>query len=138
MIDTWTRCFVAPALCALVMMGCGGGTEGPETFTVSGTASYNGEPLSSGDIVFRPASGEGQSWAGKIENGKFSFDSTAGDKRVEITAYQEAPAPTQYADSGEGASQVQYIPAEFNSNSTLTETVSDSGDNTFTFDLKGE
>jgi hypothetical protein len=132
-----SRLLLTAGLGLALLAGCGG-SDGPELVPVAGQVKFNGAPLPEGSIVFRPAEGPGQSYAGRIENGQFAFESTTGPKRVEITAYREVPAPAQYQDSGEGASRVQYIPKTYNENSTLQETVSESEDqNQFTFELKG-
>ena len=59
---------------------------------------------------------------------------TEGPKRVEITATRESPTP-----AADGLpNYVSYIPAAYNSQSTLTAEVKPGGDNTFTFDLKSQ
>lgn len=113
---------------ALTAVGCGDGTDQRQ---VSGTVTLDGQPVEKGEIAFYPASGNGAPQGGPITDGKFQFQALAGEKRVEITATREAatPAPDGLPN------YVSYIPAKYNSQSTLTETVQDSGANTFTFEL---
>jgi len=114
---------------ALVSVGCGGNSDGQRE--VSGTVSLDGQPIENGEIVFHPVSGDGAAQGGPIKDGKFQFQATAGEKRVEITATREAatPAPDGLPN------YVSYIPAQYNSKSTLKETVQENSDNEFEFKL---
>lgn len=127
-----------------IVVGCGGGPEGPSTVLVSGTVNYDGDPLPEGRIILRPAEGEGRSYSGRIENGSFSFESEPGAKRVEITATREVevdsseltPEEQEQMEPGETTVPEQYIPERYNKKSELTEEVTEGGDNDFTFDLE--
>ena len=77
---------------------------------------------------------QGTPQAGQIVNGKFECRVSDGQKRVEITATRESPTPAP-----DGLPNfVSYIPAAYNSQSTLTAEVKPDGENTFTFDLKSQ
>ncbi|MEZ5943095.1 MAG: hypothetical protein R3C18_17010 [Planctomycetaceae bacterium] len=123
---------------ALLLNGCGGGDDGPTTYTVSGTVTLNGETLSQGDIIFRPADGTGQSYAGKVVDGAYQFECEAGEKKVEITSYREVPGQTREDNPGEVVNVTeQIVPANYNVNSELKASISaDTTENNF--DLTGD
>jgi len=122
-------------LCLLALtIGCG--PRGPKMHAVSGTVTYNGQPLPEGDIIFAPATPGEVEDAGKVVNGKFAFQARAGDKKVKILASREEGS----VDPQMGAApRVQYIPAEYSSaeKTELTAEVSENGKNEFTFTLTG-
>lgn len=110
---------------ALLLNGCGGGDDGPTTYTVSGTVTLNGESLPQGDIIFRPADGTGQSYAGKIVDGAYQFESEAGEKKVEITSYREVPGQTREDNPGEVVNVTeQIVPENYNVKSDLNASIS--------------
>ena len=122
---------------SVIVFGCGP-TERAEdpTYAVSGTVTLDGEPLAEGEIYFlTPA--EGQVDILSIENGKFEGEAKAGSRRVEIRAYkmEEAEVPADMPGLELEPSKVNYLPAAYNTESTLTADVSDSKPNEFTFEL---
>lgn len=85
---------VAAALAVMLLVGCGA-----KSTSVSGTVSYNGEPVKKGAISFRPTNGAGQSFATTIENGQYSADrATPGPKKVIIVGVRDV---NYYASSEE-------------------------------------
>jgi len=115
--------------CALATVGCSDG--GPSREDVSGTVTFDGQPLESGEILFFPAGGGGTPEGGTIAGGKFEFQATAGAKRVEITATREEGGP-----AADGLpNYVSFIPPRYNSQSTLTQTVEVGSANSFVFEL---
>jgi hypothetical protein len=129
---TWSVC-TALAACAL-SLACGCGPAGIVTHPVSGSVTFDGQPVAEGEIIFRvPDSAQG-SYAAKIHDGRYELESTAGAKRVEITAYRTVE--TAAAPSGEGAQNRQmYLPAKYNEQSQLRAEVTAAGPNTFDFAL---
>jgi hypothetical protein len=110
-------------------LGCGGG--GPKEYPVTGTVTFDGQPVEQGEIIFFP-SDMGKPYASAIVSGKFECRVPVGEHRVEITATRESPTP-----ASDGLPNYEsYIPAEYNTESTLTASVADGGDNTFTFELQ--
>jgi len=121
------------AASAVILAGCG--PSGPTTHTVSGTVTFDGAPVAQGEIVFRDAAGQEKSYGGQISNGKYSFDSSPGAKKVEISAMREVPGEWDTSNPGEKVPLMeQYIPEKYNAESTLTAKVT--GANTINFELK--
>ena len=125
-------CFLIVASVGL-FIGCG--PSGPETYTASGEVTFDGEPVTEGEIIFRAADGASGSWEARIENGSYKLETTPGAKRVEITARRKVEG-TATADSGEPALSFQaYIPDKYNKKSELTANVTADGTNEFDFPL---
>lgn len=73
---------LAVALGAAALTGCGGAVA-----TVSGSVSYDGEPVGDGYITFTPADGKGQDGGGPIANGTYSVTGLPpGPKVVKVIA----------------------------------------------------
>ncbi len=84
--------FAVPTLSLLTAMfaivGCDGGDSAQR---VSGSVTFNGQPVESGYITFSPTSA-GQSFAAPIVGGKYSSDkAAAGSYQVLVTATNDAP-----------------------------------------------
>lgn len=110
-------------------VGCG--PTGPKVFPISGTVTYNGQPVPDGSIVLL-APGEVDE-SGQITAGKFAFSAKAGQKRVKIMASR----PDGPVDPQMGVAPLkQYIPAKYSSEQTeLTIEVTEAGKNEFPLDL---
>ena len=134
----------APAWISLVLSvpclstGCGGGTsDGPDLFPVTGTVQFDGTPVEEGRILFRTDSGAGRAYSTEIKNGSYTLEIEPGPVKVEVTASRVIPGkfgePASPDEEPPPLSEM-YIPAKYNSESTLTANVS-AGDNTIPFDL---
>ena len=118
-------------LILLATTGCGGG---PEMYDVSGTVTFDGQPVERGEISLDPDDARLSPDAGVIEQGRFSFPAKPGKKTVRIRASR--PLPPERQDAPEmGTLYEDYIPAKYNRQSTLTADISPGGDNQFTFEL---
>jgi hypothetical protein len=116
----------------LFLAGCG--QSGPAEYSVTGSVTLDGQPIEQGEVQFIPADKQGTPQTGQIVNGKFECRVSEGQKRVEITATRESPTP-----AADGLPNfVSYIPAAYNSQSTLTAEVKAGGDNAFTFTLQSQ
>lgn len=120
------------AVLVSLLLGCGPG--GPTLHEVSGTATMDGTPLPSGDIVLDPVDGIGPSASGRIVDGKFELMAAAGSKRVDIRGVRETGKTGLYGE----AEVESIVPAKYNVNSELTTEVKDDGPTTMTFDLKSK
>jgi hypothetical protein len=121
------------AWCALAIAGCGPGDGRVE---VSGSVTFDGKPIERGSIVFTPEV-KGSPDGGKIIDGQFRLRALVGKHRIKI----EASRPTgPFVPSMGGHVHEEYIPARYNSKTTLSEEVTPGGDNSFSFRLtsKGE
>lgn len=119
-------------------LGCNGGSDAPPTFPVSGTVTFDGAPVESGDIHFESdVKGEAPD-SGSIVNGKYSLKAKEGKKKVKITASRAVPGKTTKGAMGEDiVVKEDYIPAKYNTNSELAETV-EAVPNSFDFELKSD
>lgn len=76
--STWQWCGVAVALVGLLVIGCGKG--GAARYDVSGSVTYEGQPVPVGSIVFEPDGSKGNSGPSghaQIKDGK--YDTTLED-----------------------------------------------------------
>src|SRR5690242_9393536 len=90
--------FMKPTLCIVLwasfagLTGCSG--NGPELIPITGTVTFDGQPIPTGNITLMAADGKIAPDAGNILNGQFTFSAKAGLKRVEIQAERlGAPDP---------------------------------------------
>lgn len=121
------RAFLITAVLSVSLWGCGSssGVSGPDKSRVSGTVTWNGAPLPSGQIRMIDAEGDSpRTYVGDISEGRFEFDVTPGRKRVEIRAFRE----DQSAGGDPNAPDPQYLPARYNDQTTLEADIGDSND----------
>jgi len=103
---------------------------------VKGTVTLDGAPVPEGDIIFLDAGNQLAPYAGKIQDGRFEFQSTEGKKRVEIRASRMEKLPEgQTGAMGETEAPVDYIPQRYNLDSELTAEVTPDGEGEFDFPL---
>lgn len=127
----------AVRVCGLLAAGLafavGCGSAGPRTYEVTGSVTFDGQPVEEGYITFKPADGRSAPASEKIVGGEYRLQATAGAKRIEIKG-QRFIGP-ENAVMGARARE-QYIPARYNLDSELEEEVTADGENRFDFDLK--
>ncbi|MFG0262992.1 MAG: hypothetical protein ACF788_11425 [Novipirellula sp. JB048] len=116
-------------------VGCGGGSD-LDLHPVTGTVTFDGEPIPEGRVQFRALEGDQRSFAGKIENGAYSVETFTGPMRVEVRAsrlipgkFDETSNPGEKTPVGE-----MYIPEKYNSRSELSADIPAGGD-VVNFDL---
>jgi hypothetical protein len=134
--------FAVPSLSLLTAMltivGCGGGNSAQ---VVSGSVTYNGQPVENGYITFSPTSA-GQSFAAPIVGGKYKSDkAAAGQFQVLITATMDAPIAASREEAAKQSAErrkkgpPQHIPEDAAGNGQTLEVKS--GDQVLDFALTG-
>jgi hypothetical protein len=127
--------FMRPISCLFLLLsfaslaGCGG--SGRDSIPITGTVTFDGQPIPTGNITLMAADGKIAPDAGSIVNGHFSFSAKAGLKRVEIQAERMGALDPEM----KSPNRIQYIPAKYNAESTLSADVSATS-TSFTFDLR--
>lgn len=137
-----THCLSA-VLIAACLAGCGG-TDGPPRVPVEGAVTFQGQPIEKGSILFIPTNDTtGPSTGGTIESGRYELEHergpVIGTLRVEIRADREfgydITEPTESVKHIGEPFPENEIPTEYNDESVLTVTTTESGDNRFDFHL---
>ncbi len=124
---------------ALLSAGCG--PSGPERAIVTGAVTYQGQPIANGVIRFVPTGQtKGPAAGASIENGTYEANLkggvVVGVNRVEITAVQPRSDPAGRDIAAMEGAGVQYIPEQYNLQSTLNVTIESGGPFVKNFDLK--
>jgi hypothetical protein len=124
MIRSLDRCTSLLVLAGL-LAGCG--AKGPQRVAVSGTVTFDGQPVNDGQVVFTPQA-DGMTAAGPIVAGRYNIATERGPSpglnNVRITANR--PTGRKVQAGGYAASQApqdvmeQYIPAKYNDSSELS------------------
>ena len=146
----WVSNLMAVTLFSTLTVGCGV-AEGPFRVPVSGTVELDDSPLLTGVIRFIPIGEQGGPAASaRIIGGEFEFSSEDGpviaNHRVEIEATEflefaiddETAFAAEFEQTGMSPLANNPIPAIYNIQSNLTASVSDTRDQSFTFNLKTE
>lgn len=124
------------SLAALLLIvgstGCTKRAKLPSQAEVKGTVNLDGKAMPDGDITFS-LPGEVPSSL-PIQNGSFSGKAPIGKNRVEVRAYK-AGTPTKMGDQTFGGEKENYIPAQYNTGSTMSADVVSGGANDFKFDV---
>jgi len=117
----------------LMVLGCDSKSD---LYPVSGTVTFDGQPVKEGDIIFLDPDNKVSPDAGKIENGKFTMKAKKGSKKVDIRATKIEPYPKDKTGAmGEKEGPVDYIPEKYNLKTELTAEVNAKGENTYEFKL---
>jgi hypothetical protein len=109
---------VCISLCA-VLAGC---SNEPRQYEVQGSVTYQGQPITDGQILFEDEGGSGR-WPGTIRNGQYQLKATAGPKLVRLTATKETGRMLEGAMDTKVPERVEIIPAKYNQQSQERRTV---------------
>lgn len=115
----------------LALLGCG--SKGPKRSPVSGTVTLDGKPLAKGVVYFKTVQ-TGAIDTLPVNDGKFEGQAEEGARRVEINSYR---SKTISGPMG-GEVQENLVAPRYNSESTLTATVTPTGPNSFKFEVEGK
>jgi len=93
--------------------------------TVSGTVTFDGQPLKSGTIRFDSSDGRTAAADASIVDGKFNVKLSPGDKRVTITSPKVIGKKKMYDTPDSPVYDVteELLPKRYNAQSTLSMTV---------------
>lgn len=111
--------WIVVALCCLA--GC---SSSPREVLVSGTVTYQNQPIESGEIIFADAAGSAPSAYARVTGGKYEIRTLPGAKQVRITATKETGKILEGAMGAKVPERIDLLPAQYNSSTTLTCTVS--------------
>ena len=137
--------FIAGAMAACALLGGCGGGDGFDRAAVSGSVTFDGEPVETGTIAFHPDAGTTGPVSGiKISAGRYEIEEAmgpvVGNQKVEILAIRETGELGPVIPPSPERTKIteQYIPKKYNKKTTLT-VVIESGDNEDTnFDLNSK
>lgn len=115
---------------ALLLSGCG--PKGPATFEVTGTVTYEGQPLDRGSIALVPDNTKLRAVPGTISGGKYTLRAPEG--KAEVRIYATRVSGPFNKEMG-AAPETQYLHDNYNSLSKLRITVSGSDKNVHDFKL---
>ena len=90
----------------------------PKLYLVKGTVTLDQQPVAEGDILFLSPDKDRGPDPGRIKAGQYELKTTAGKKRVEISAARIRPGGARGA-GGEPVPE-EYIPERYNIASELT------------------
>lgn len=121
---------IMPVMLTL-FVGCG-----PQSHRVTGTVTMDGQPLEAASVMFYPVEGgRANSLATTDATGAYELKYTstvkgamAGEYKVLIMKVKETP----------GGTEIETLPARYNSKSTLTAVVTTGGKNVFDFALESK
>ncbi len=127
------------------LAGCGGKEpiyKGDKRYAISGTVTFNGEPVHGAMISFVPQDDKLNPSGGPVENGKFSVSEEKGPNKgnylVAITWMKPTGEKKHDSDTGEMIDVVaEAMPPKVVAGTEFSATVSDDpAQNVFTFDVK--
>jgi hypothetical protein len=122
------------ALAVALAAGCSS-SDGPKLYPVSGSITFENEPVKDGRITFRSGGPAGRSYSGEIKDGSYHLMAEPGEATVEIIASRIIPGKFDRSNGTPEPVGEMYIPAKYNSTSKLTAEVK-TGSNDIPFELK--
>jgi hypothetical protein len=134
------KCTVALALAAAILcflsLGCNSGSAKAK---IHGKVTLDGQPVPNGSIAFIPNDGKGQTAGALIKDGSYETELSVGSMRVEIRYAKVVGKRKLYdtPDSPTVDTTEEQIPAKYNTQSQLTETIS-KDKREVNFDLKSK
>jgi len=124
----------------VLVLSSGCWNSNPDRVVVTGSVTYNAEPIPVGLIRFAPQPGtEGPVSAGQIKKGKYRIDMRGGvpvgRHLVEITSYRSADGKVYENPLATTVQQIQLLPEKFNSKSDMIREIPAQNSFTLDFDL---
>jgi hypothetical protein len=106
-----------PAVAVLLVVGCADRTTGE----VSGTITFDGQPVEAGGITFLPADGKAPTAGGQITDGKYKVRVPVGTAKVVINGTKVIGKQKLYntPDSPEMPIATELLPPKYNENTEL-------------------
>ncbi|RCS46033.1 hypothetical protein DTL42_16220 [Bremerella cremea] len=100
-------------LCVGAISGC---SQGPVTFPITGSVTLDGKPLQDGTIMFSSTENGNEMAEGKIIEGTYTLECTAGAKTVQVGGYtaEKKIVPWQYLSQDSSLSANVSQEAEIN------------------------
>ncbi len=132
----------AGRLCLVaVVVGCVGvaGCLSSDRATSTGTVTFDGRPVETGSIVFLPPDRAAAAEGALITAGRYTIAGRPGPRRVEIRGTRPVPAerlPRTMPRLSNETVYEDYVPAAYNTETTLQVEVVAGNGNVFDFDLK--
>jgi hypothetical protein len=134
---------IAPVLVVLIIFGSVGFLGCVHADSLSGSVTYNGEPVENGSITFASADGSGPGFGAKVVDGRYKTDKVRrGQHIVYVRGLTKAPRLTREVfaklreQSGKRAGlPVDYIPENAAGNSQTLEI--EGGRQVLDFKIKG-
>ncbi|HCO24153.1 MAG: hypothetical protein CME31_21240 [Gimesia sp.] len=126
--------FITSVFLGLNLSGCGSEATGPERVIVTGSVTFDGKPVSQGEIWFIPAAGREAPQAGAIiKEGQYRVENKGGVPigacQVKITAERPQEEVKIVSDGGpEEIPTTQYLPPRFNEKTELTTDIQSGSD----------
>ena len=114
----------------LLLAGCG--SKGPAKYEVTGTVTYEGQPLDRGSIALVPVNTKQRAVEVPIANGKYSIRAPEGEATVRIYATR---VTGPFNKEMGAAPETQYLHDNYNAFSKLRLSVSGSDKNVYDFKL---
>lgn len=116
----------------LLVTGCG--SSGPQLGEVSGTVTFDGQPLDHATVVFKPT--EGRESAGVTDaTGHYELGFAGEQMGAIVGSHKVRIIPATEDDNGNPLPNAVRLPKKYNEDTELTADVK-SGDNTCNFDLE--
>jgi hypothetical protein len=116
---------------SLLMAGCGSSTpqDMPNLAPVTGTVTQKGVPLAEAVVIFEPEAGGAASSGITDAMGRFELQYNATEKGA-VPGTHRVRISKMEGEAGD-----ELIPSKFNTNSTMTQVVSDSQPNDFKIEI---
>jgi hypothetical protein len=110
-----TLCATGFVFLAAFIAGCGG----PTVCEVSGTISYDGQPIKQGGITFTPTDGKSPTAGAVIKDGRYDCKLSPGEHKVVVNGTKDIDRkPIDITESGTPVSN-ELLPAKYNQSTEL-------------------
>ena len=121
-------CLLSSVAMIVALAGCGDSGDSLERLSVSGVVKLDGQPLESGTISFTPSDGMNPTSGGTISKGRYSVEVPPGQMKISISSPKVVGKQKAYdtPDSPEIDITEDAVPANYNANTTLEHTVTES------------
>lgn len=128
------QCAAILLLC-LTVAACQSDRLEPKKYSVSGTVTLDGKPLTDDGLIYFKTIATGAMDVLNLKAGKYSGTAEPGDRRVEIVVVRTT---TEVIDRMTTELKESLIPARYNTESKLAAKVTPEGPNLFNFDLESK